>query len=147
MKVILLKDVKKVGQKNQIVDVPTGYANNFLIRQGLAREATEGMQKQAKNAVVLAQKHQEDNKQRIIELIIELDGEKVVVKKQANDKGHLFSTVHIGDVVGAIKDQLGKDIDPKIILGFKDTKEIGETILTLQIEKFKGSITLSIEGK
>jgi len=147
MKVILLKDVRKVGQKNQIVEVPTGYAQNFLIRQGLARVATTGMQKQSENAALCAEKSREENKKKVIGLIKELDGKKVVIKKPANDKGHLFSAVHINDVLYAINEQLKTDIDPSIISGFSDTKETGEIKLTLQIEKVKGNITLSIEGE
>lgn len=147
MKVILLKDVRKVGNKNQIVEVPTGYAQNFLIRQGLAREATPGMQKQAQNIEQTTKKNEEKKKNETIELIKELDGNKVVIKKPANDKGHLFSAVHLKEVVDAMKDQLKKDVDPNIISGFNDTKELGEINITLSIEKVKGGITLSIEGE
>ena len=40
MKVILLADVKGQGKKNDVIDVNDGYARNFLIKKGLAEEAT-----------------------------------------------------------------------------------------------------------
>ena len=39
MKVVLLEDVKKVGKKGEVVDVSDGYARNFLMKKGLAKEA------------------------------------------------------------------------------------------------------------
>ena len=40
MKVIFLADVKGKGKKGEIKEVPTGYAQNFLIKKNLAKEAT-----------------------------------------------------------------------------------------------------------
>ena len=45
MKVILLKDVKNQGKKDEIIDVSTGYANNYLIKNKLAVMYTEGSKK------------------------------------------------------------------------------------------------------
>ena len=39
MKILLLQDVKKIGRKNEIVEVPDGYANNMLIPKGWAISA------------------------------------------------------------------------------------------------------------
>ena len=147
MKIILLQDVRKVGRKGEIVDVATGYAQNALIRQGLAREATKGMQNQVLQSALSEKKSAEKKKDETIKLIKEIDGSRVVIKKPANEKGHLFSAVHINDVLSAIETQLGKKVDKEIISNFKDTKEISETELILQIEKVKGSIVLSIEAE
>ena len=40
MKVVFLKDVKGKGKKGEIKNVADGYAHNFLIKHGLAAEAT-----------------------------------------------------------------------------------------------------------
>lgn len=147
MKVILLQDVRKVGRKGEIVDVATGYAQNALIRQGLAREATKGIQNQVLQSALSEKQSAEKKKNDTIKLIKEIDGKTVTVKKPANEKGSLFSAVHINDVLSAIESQLGKKVDKDIVTGFYDTKEIGEIELCLQIEKIKGNITLKIEAQ
>ncbi len=59
MKVILLQDVKKQGKKDDIINVSDGYANNFLIKNGLAVPVTEGSKK-ILNAELEARKKEED---------------------------------------------------------------------------------------
>ena len=61
MKVILLKDVKGTGKQGDVVDAKDGFARNFLIAKGLAKEATaqslnDNKQKKAAEAFRLAEK-------------------------------------------------------------------------------------------
>lgn len=112
MKVILLKDVPKVGRRGEIKEVNAGYANNFLIKQGLAQAATgaataklntEKRDKEAQKSKALEQA----NRQKA-----ELEKRTFTVKVKTGDKGQVFSGVHEKDIAAAIyqktKIQLGK---------------------------------------
>ena len=115
MKVILLEDVKGTGKKGEVKEVKHGYANNCLIKKGLAREAT------AANLNLL--KGEKDSAQHKIDVEIatakdiasKLDGKTVVVTAKAGQNGRLFGTVTSKEVSAAIKQSLGLDVDKKKI--------------------------------
>lgn len=115
MKVILLQDVQGTGKKGEIKEVKDGYAQNFLIKKGLAQEAN------AKNLNLL--QGQKDSAQHKIDVDIQnakdiaakLDGKTVVVKAKAGQNGRLFGTVTAKEVSAAIKQSLGVDVDKKKI--------------------------------
>lgn len=60
MKVIFLQDVKGKGKKGDVKEVPTGYAQNFLIKNGYAKEANKG----SMSALAGQKKAQENMKQK-----------------------------------------------------------------------------------
>ncbi|MGN0684027.1 MAG: 50S ribosomal protein L9 [Oscillospiraceae bacterium] len=115
MKVILLQDVQGTGKKGEIKEVKDGYAQNFLIKKGLAQEAN------AKNLNLL--QGQKDSAQHKIDVDIQnakdiaakLDGKTVIVKAKAGQNGRLFGTVTAKEVSAAIKQSLGVDVDKKKI--------------------------------
>ena len=63
MKVILLKDVKGTGKKDQIIEVSDGYARNFLLPRKIAREATAEAMNSVEKAKA-ADKHREEVKKQ-----------------------------------------------------------------------------------
>ncbi len=115
MKVILLQDIQGTGKKGEIKEVKDGYARNFLIKKGLAQEAS------AKNLNLL--QGQKDSAQHKIDVETQnakdvaaaLEGKKVVVKAKAGQNGRLFGTVTSKEVSAAIKQSLGLDVDKKKI--------------------------------
>lgn len=115
MKVILLQDVQGTGKKGEIKEVKDGYAQNFLIKKGLAQEAS------AKNLNIL--QGQKDHAQHVIDVDTQnakdiaaaLEGKTVVVKAKAGQNGRLFGTVTAKEVSAAIKQSLGLDVDKKKI--------------------------------
>ena len=120
MKVILLQDVKGTGKKGEVHEVKDGYGVNFLIKKGLAQEAT------AKNLNLL--QGQKDSAQHKIdvdianakEIAAKLQDKKVTVAAKAGQNGRLFGTVTAKEVSAAIKQELGGDVDKKkIVLNLK----------------------------
>ncbi len=102
MKVILLKDVPKVGRRGEIKEVNAGYATNFLIKQGLAQPATSAAQhklateKRDKDAQKSKAKEQAERHKA------ELEKRTFTVKVKTGDKGQLFGSVKEQDVANAI---------------------------------------------
>ncbi len=115
MKVILLQDVKGTGKKGEVHEVKDGYGVNFLIKKGLAQEAS------AKNLNLL--QGQKDSAQHKIDVDVanakeiagKLADRKVTVKAKAGQNGRLFGTVTAKEVSAAIKQELGCDVDKKKI--------------------------------
>jgi large subunit ribosomal protein L9 len=104
MKVIFLKDVSRVGRKNEIKDIADGYAQNFLIPIGLAIRATDSAVlnlKKQNEALVVEKKIQSDLLRKNIEA---LSSSHITIEAKANEKGHLFKSVSARDVKEAIKE-------------------------------------------
>ncbi len=103
MKIILLKDVPKVGKKNEVRDVSDGYAKNFLIAKGLAKRATSD---EIKNLESKKQKLEEENKnqkEKMMALAKELGDEPLVFNVKTGKKGELFASIGKKDIQGELK--------------------------------------------
>lgn len=116
MKVILTQDVQGTGKKGEIHEVKDGYANNCLIKKGLAQEATaqnlnllKGKQESAQHKIDV----ERENAQNIAK---NLDGKTIKVTAKAGQNGRLFGTVTSKEVSAMIKQQLKFDVDKKKIV-------------------------------
>lgn len=115
MKVILLKDVKNLGKKGDLVNSKDGYARNFLIPRKVAIEANE---ENLKNWEEEQKRLEEEEKERVAhftEVKKELDKAKIVLTAKAGESDKLFGAITSNDIRAAIKDQLKIDIDKKKI--------------------------------
>ncbi|MEI6758775.1 MAG: 50S ribosomal protein L9 [Chlorobium sp.] len=125
MKVILRKDVATLGDAGEVVAVKNGYANNFLIPQGVAIRATEGTlkaleteKKQQAKKVEIQRVHAREHAQKIEQMSLK-------VYAKAGESGKLFGTVTSSDIADALKAQ-GVDIDRRKITLEAPIKALGK---------------------
>mgnify|MGYP000895781394 FL=1 len=147
MKVILTKDIKGTGYAGDIITVSDGYARNYLIPKGLAKEATphnlaiaKQQQKALENRKMLERLSAEEAAKR-------LKGMRVVVKAKCGEGGRLFGSVTAKEISDAILAQHGIEIDKKRIALEENIKELGE--VTVQIKLHAGistGIVVSVEA-
>ncbi|MDD6101593.1 MAG: 50S ribosomal protein L9 [Clostridiales bacterium] len=116
MKVILFEDVKKVGKKDEIVELSDGYARNCILHKGLGVEATP----KAINDLKLRKKAEAKHAQEVLDaaraLAEKLNAGRISVGIKIGENGRVFGAVAAKEVAEAIKSQLGYDIDKKKLI-------------------------------
>ena len=126
IKVILLKDIKNIGKKDQIIEASDGYARNYLFPKNLAQEATtQNLQKLNTKLEKLKdeQTHQLNEAQ---ELSQKIGQESIVIKAKAGKSGKLFGAITSREIAQALEEQSKISIDKKKIVLVRDIKSIGE---------------------
>lgn len=138
MKVILLKDVKKVGKKDQIIDVSDGYASNFLIPQKLAVPYNERNISQLEANQARKVQEDKDMKAKALEHKKLLESKELVFVLAVGAKGKAFGTVTAKKVEEEVKAKFNIVVDRKKFINFSPLKHLGYS--TLQIELYKDVI-------
>jgi large subunit ribosomal protein L9 len=125
MKIILKQDIDKLGQKNDIVTVKTGYARNFLIPKGLAIQATDSAIK-IHNENLKQRAHKEEKIRKEAETLAgKLAGVKLVIGAKVSSAGKIFGSVNTIQIAEALNEK-GFEIERKnILLGEDAIKEAG----------------------
>ncbi|MCX6753290.1 MAG: 50S ribosomal protein L9 [Candidatus Nomurabacteria bacterium] len=144
MKVIFLKDVPRVGRRNDVKDVNDGYASNFLFPKKFAEPATPKALAQLeakKNSVLLDNKIQEE---LILKSLADIKNIVVNISGKANDKGHLFSAIHKKEIIESLKTNHKAEITEDFIVLDKPLKEVGEFEIGVEIKHHKSSFKVII---
>lgn len=111
MKVILVKDVKGKGKKDQIIDVPDGYARNFLFPQKLAIAADAKAQNDLKGKEDSRRFKIEEEKKAASAIAARLKDYTLTIHSQSTPDGRLYGAVTAKDVTEELEKQTGIVID------------------------------------
>ncbi|MEK7643301.1 MAG: 50S ribosomal protein L9 [Patescibacteria group bacterium] len=132
MKILLIKDVPKIGQRGTVVDVKDGFGRNFLMRQGLGRIAdkqaiAEAEARDAKIARTGAAKEAEQILYRE-----KLEKTTLTYTKKANEKGHLFAALSLDELIETLHENGFPALTKKHITS-EPLKVIGEHAVHVSI--------------
>lgn len=145
MKVVLLADVKGHGKKGELVEASDGYARNYLLPRGLAKEATKGVLSELKGKNDAAAYHREQERQAALEAKSILESGKVILTAKAGEGGKLFGKITSQDVAQAIKMQLHKVVDKKKIVLPDGIKTIGDRTVEVKLfPEISAKVTVTV---
>lgn len=143
MKVILLRDVARIGKRSEVKDVPSGHALNFLIPRKMALPATaENLRRTEREQAHRATKdanHDADFKATLLML----STTPVELSMDANVQGHLFKGVHATDIAHRFS-ELSIPIEVSEIEVSHPIKEVGDHTVSLRAGNQSGTFTLRI---
>ncbi len=124
MKVLLIKDVKSLGKAGEIKEVKDGYGQNFLIKKGFAKLATDEVIAQWEKEQAELKAKLEAEIKELNEMAEKLKDTKVVIKRKLGNNGHLYGAVTKDDIAKALR-EVGFEIDKKSVEIKNAIKSVG----------------------
>lgn len=134
MEVILVKDIKGLGYKNDIVAVKSGYGRNYLIPQGYALIANDSNKRVAEENVKQAAHKAEKIKTEAEGKAKAIEGSSITLSAKIGDSGKIFGAVTTLQLSDALKAE-GIDVDRKQLAFEGDVKEAGEFTAVADLHK------------
>ena len=133
MKVVLLKDVKNIGKRDDIVTVSDGYARNFLFPQKLAVEATPGAMKEIQRKRAAQDAREAEMLAEAKNKAASLKDKVIALEVKCGDKGRLYGSVTSAEIAASLKEQYGLDLDKRKIDLKDPIRASGDVPVTLRL--------------
>jgi large subunit ribosomal protein L9 len=149
MKVLLIKDVKNLGKAGEIKEVKEGYGQNFLVKKGLAKHATDEVIAQWKIDQAKIAEDEKKELERLKKIEAKLAEIKLVMTKKLGANGSLYGAVTKDDIAVALKDQHDIEIDKKSVELEKNAiKTTGNFDISVKLgHGIHAKLTLEIVGE
>ncbi|MEY2665702.1 MAG: hypothetical protein RLZZ480_807 [Candidatus Parcubacteria bacterium] len=146
MKVILLRDVAKIGRRGQVVELPDGYAQNQLIPKKWAEPATPVNLKRIANLDATTKAHKAAEQTEFATAVAELTKNRLVLKGDANAQGHMFKAVHEDDIVAAAS-LAGVRLEKRAVYIASPIKSLGKHTIELRHGAEKAQCEIEVISK
>ena len=135
MKVIFLQDVKGKGKKGDVKEVPNGYAQNFLLKNNLAKEANKSSISQLAGPKKALEKQEAEIVEEAKELKGFLEKEETVVelKAKAGEDGRLFGSIPSKQIAEGLNKQYKVKLDKRKIELNNPIRTLGYTNVPVKL--------------
>ncbi len=145
MKVLLLKDVPHVGQKNDVKDVNNGFARNFLFAKKLAVLASEERMREIEKEKQGKQQKQQNEQKKYQDIADHLKTIQIIISTKVGEKGKAFGSINGHDIKKALEKQ-GIAIEDNWIVLEEPIKSTGTKQVPLKFPHgISGSIAVTIK--
>ncbi len=133
MKVILLENVRKVGNLGEVIDVKRGYARNYLISQKKALFASKENIKEVEKIKNELSKKDQDKKNQAKGIDEKIKNKEYIIEKLSTENRELYGSVKPTEISKILKETENVEINPSLIQPAKEIKSIGtfDVILNL----------------
>ncbi|MGF2618408.1 50S ribosomal protein L9 [Rossellomorea vietnamensis] len=135
MKVIFLKDVKGKGKKGEVKNVADGYAHNFLIKQGLAVEATNSSVSQLEGQKNKEKKQAQEELEDAKNLKATLEELTVEMKAKSGEGGRLFGSITSKQIADQLKKSHKIKVDKRKIEMNDAIRSLGFTNVPVKLHQ------------
>lgn len=132
MKVLLIKDVYKLGRAGEVKKVADGYGRNFLLPQGMAMLATPGALRQADRIRADATKRRAALNQEMGSVAEVLSRVSLAFAVKAGETGKLYGSITTQDVAEAIKEKTGIEVKRQQV-DLQSVRELGEYVALIRL--------------
>jgi large subunit ribosomal protein L9 len=146
MKIILIKDTKKVGRKYEVKDVADGFALNSLIPGKFAIPATTSNLKMIESKKLGDLSISKNLSEAVLKALEKLPEGKLIIEGKVNEKGHLFAGIHEEKIVEEFKKVTGSELPVGSLEIDQAIKGIGEYKIKIKAGDRMVNLVVEVRG-
>ncbi|MFT5467754.1 MAG: large subunit ribosomal protein L9 [Verrucomicrobiales bacterium] len=146
--VILREKITNLGAEADVVKVRRGYARNFLLPQGKAFEATKGNLRNIESLKIARGRREAEEMAQAESQASKIKRQKFVLELATGEQGKAFGSITVNDLVKAVAEKTGIDIDRHAIKLDKPIKSTGKFDIPVKLHAdVEFDLRLTVEAK
>jgi large subunit ribosomal protein L9 len=148
MKIILRKDVPKLGEAGTVQTVADGYARNYLIPQGMAIVATPGELKVVATNQKVAERKIARQEEQLQSLADKISGQRLTFTANTGEQGRLYGSITAGDIADELSKAVGTELDRRKVALEDPIRTVGEHTVTVHlVGKLRPQVTVVVASE